>query len=299
MFIDELIDKIREKNNPTVVGLDPQVYLIPKCIVESYINNVEAMGEVFWQFNKVVIDAIGDLVPAVKLQIAFYEQWGIEGLKAYQKTIQYAKEKGLMVIGDIKRGDISSTAKAYALAHLKGPFECDSVTINPLLGWDSIEPFASICKSDNKGIFVLVKTSNPSSGELQNLIAQEKPVYMHLAQSVKAWGEGMLGNYGYSSIGAVVAATYPEEAKRLRKEMPNTFFLVPGFGAQGGKAKDIVHNFDKKGLGAIVNSSRGILGAYLKEEGENTSLEYFQKSLIKATKKMKQELLEAIEGQKS
>jgi orotidine-5'-phosphate decarboxylase len=294
MFIDELIDKIREKNNPTVVGLDPQVYLIPKCILESFINNEEGMGEVFWQFNRVVIDAIGDLVPAVKLQIAFYEQWGIEGLRAYQKTIKYAKEKGLMVIGDIKRGDISSTAKAYASAHLKGPFECDSVTINPLLGWDSIEPFASICKNDNKGIFVLVKTSNSSSGELQNLMSQEKPIYMHLAQSVKTWGEELVGKYGYSSIGAVVAATYPGEAKRLRKEMPNTFFLVPGFGAQGGKAKDIVHSFDSRGLGAIVNSSRGILGAYIEEEGENISLETFKDSLIKATIKMKKELLEAL-----
>lgn len=296
MFIDELIHKIKGKNNPTIVGLDPQTYLIPKCIMESYIDKEDAMGEVLWQFNRVVIDAIGDLIPAVKLQIAFYEQWGIEGLKAYQKTIGYAKQKGLMVIGDIKRGDISSTAKAYAAAHLKGPFECDAVTINPLLGGDSIKPFSTICKSDGKGIFLLVKTSNPSSGELQNLISQGKPIYMHLAESVKAWGEEVIGNYGYSSIGAVVAATYPEEAKILRREMPNTFFLVPGFGAQGAKAEDIVHNFDKKGLGAIVNSSRGILGAYLKEEGEDISLEDYKKSLIKATIKMKEELLEALQA---
>lgn len=296
MFVDRLIDKIKEKNNPTVVGLDPQEYLIPKCIIGDYENPQESMGEIFWQFNKVVIDTIGDLVPAVKPQIAFYEQWGIGGLRAYQKSIQYAKDKGLMVIGDIKRGDISSTAAAYANAHLKGPFECDSVTINPLLGWDSIEPFARICKNNQKGIFVLVKTSNPSSGDLQNLIVQGKPIYTHLAQSVKAWGEEVMGSYGYSSIGAVVAATYPEEAKRLRKEMPNTFFLVPGFGAQGGKASDIVYSFDKNGLGAIVNSSRGILGNYLKEGGRDISLYDFKNSLIRATLTMQNQLIEAIEN---
>ena len=289
-----LMDQIQTKDNPTIVGLDPQVYLIPKCIMGKYIDHEEAMGEVIWQFNKVVIDAIGDIVPAVKPQIAFYEQWGIEGLKAYQKTIQYARDKGLIVIGDIKRGDISSTAQAYANAHLRGPFACDAITINPLLGWDSIEPFARICEKDNKGIFALVKTSNPSSGELQNLISQEQPIYMHLARYVKTWGKDFIGEHGYSALGAVVAATYPEEAKKLRQAMPNTFFLVPGFGAQGGKAKDIVHSFDQNGLGAIVNSSRGILGAYLKEEGENITLKDFQKSLIKSKMKMKEKILEVL-----
>lgn len=296
MFIDELMDQIEEKNNPSVVGLDPQLYLIPKCIMEKHIDHEEAMGEVIWQFNKAVIDAIEDTVPAVKAQIAFYEQWGIPGLKAYQKTIQYAKNKGLLVIGDIKRGDISSTAQAYAHAHLIGDFACDAITINPLLGWDSIEPFARLCQAQQKGIFILVKTSNPSSGEIQNLIAEDQAIYMHLAEYVKTWGEGLLGRHGYSSIGAVVAATYPEEAKKIRRAMPNTFFLVPGFGAQGGKAKDIIDSFDAKGRGAIVNSSRGILGAYMEEEGENISLLNFQKSLVRAATKMKEDLLQALDN---
>lgn len=294
MFMDKLIEKIMEKNNPIVVGLDPQTYLIPQCIIDQYSKEEEPMGEIFWQFNKAVIDAIEQRVPAVKLQIAFYEQWGIEGLKAYQKTIRYAEEKGLMVIGDIKRGDVFSTAQAYASAHLKGPFECHAVTVNPFMGRDSIEPFLSLCKSKEKGIFALVKTSNPSSGEIQNLVADHKPIYRHLAQRVEKWGQDTLGKYGYSAVGAVVAATYPKEAKELREEMPNTFFLVPGYGAQGGRAEDIIHSFDDRGLGAIVNSSRGILGAYMQHKGKEVTLEEFQQSVITATEKMKKELLQAL-----
>lgn len=293
MFIDRLIEKIIEKKNPTLVGLDPQEYLIPKCIYEPYIDHEEGMGEVLWQFNKLVIDALSPIIPAIKPQIAFYEQWGVMGLKAYEKTIAYAKEKDLIVLGDIKRGDVASTAKAYAKAHLTGDFACDAVTINPYLGRDSVEPFLELCKSHSKGIFVLVKTSNPSSGEIQNLISSNKTIYMHIADTVKSWGQDFIGGYGYSAIGAVVGATYPKESQELRREMPSTFFLVPGYGAQGGKAEDILHSFDNKGLGAIVNSSRGILGAY-REEGENPSLEAFQSSLIKAAEKMKKELMDVL-----
>ena len=294
MFMDRLIEKIIEKRNPTVVGLDPQIYLIPQCFIDLYSKAEEPMGEIFWQFNKAVIDALEEKIPAVKLQIAFYEQWGIEGLKAYEKTIKYATQKGLVVIGDIKRGDVSSTAQAYATAHLSGYFQCDAVTVNPLMGRDSVEPFLEQCKSHNKGIFVLVKTSNPSSGEIQSLVAQKQPVYQHIAHHVEKWGQNMIGQYGYSAVGAVVGATYPHEAKKLREEMPHTFFLVPGYGAQGATAQDVVPSFDDRGLGAVINSSRGILGAYLQEEGKEISLEEFQHSLIQATETMKNELLKAL-----
>ncbi len=294
MFIDQLIEKIIERRNPTVVGLDPQEYLIPQCIIDEYYHGEESMGEVLWQFNKVIIEVVADLVPAVKLQIAFYERWGIEGLKAYQKTIQYAKEKGLIVIGDIKRGDIASTAKAYATAHLSGPFACDGVTLNPLMGTDSIEPFVDMCKEHGKGGFILVKTSNPSSKEFQNLLIGEKPLYLYIAHKVEDWGAELVGGYGYSSIGAVVGATYPQEAKELRQAMPHTFFLVPGFGDQGAKAEDVVSCFDERGLGAIINSSRGIIGAHLKEEGKDVSLKDFQSFLREAVEKMQRKLLKAL-----
>lgn len=290
IFIDQLITKIIEKKNPTVVGLDPQVYLIPRCIIEKYSGFENAMGEMIWQFNKAVIDGVGELIPAVKLQIAFYEQWGLEGLEAYQKTIEYAQKKELLVIGDIKRGDISSTAESYAQAHLKGPFSCGAVTINPFLGSDSIHPFLTICQKEGKGVFILVKTSNPSSGEIQNLQVQGKPLYMHVASLVEGLGKELIGEYGYSSVGAVVAATYPGEARRIREKMPQTFFLVPGYGAQRGRVEDIVHAFDERGLGAIVNSSRGILGAYIQEKGKDVSMVEFQNSLIDAVIKMKESI---------
>ncbi|SJZ76031.1 orotidine-5'-phosphate decarboxylase [Garciella nitratireducens] len=295
MFIDQLIKKIIEKRNPTVVGLDPQEYLIPQCIIKKYGEEIESIGEVLWQLNKVIIDQIAPLVPAVKLQIAFYERWGIEGLKAYQKTIQYAKEKELIVIGDIKRGDISSTAQAYAIAHLEGPFACDGVTVNPFMGSDSIRPFLDLCKRHEKGSFILTKTSNPSSKEFQNLVVEEKPLYLHIAYKVEEWGKSLIGDYGYSSIGAVVGATHPKEARELRKAMPHTFFLVPGYGAQGARAEDILSCFDERGLGAIVNSSRGIIGAHLKEKGRDISLEYFKNSVRNATEKMQKDLLKGLE----
>lgn len=294
MFIDQLIEKIIEKRNPTVVGLDPQTYLIPQYFLDQY-GKEGSMGEVLWQFNKAIIEVIADLVPAVKLQIAFYERWGIEGLKTYQKTIEYTKEKGLIVIGDIKRGDISSTAQAYATAHLSGPFACDGVTLNPLMGTDSIEPFVALCKDHGKGGFILVKTSNPSSKEFQNLLVEGKPLYFYIAHRVEDWGAQLVGKYGYSSIGAVVGATYPQEAKELRQAMPHTFFLVPGYGAQGAKAEDIVSCFDERGLGAIINSSRGIIGAHLKEEGKDVSLKDFQSLVRGAVEKMQKELLKVLE----
>lgn len=296
--MDELINNIIEKRNPTVVGLDPHIYLIPKTIMDQYSKHQEPMAEVLWQFNKTVIDAIADLVPAVKLQIAFYEQWGIEGLKAYQETTEYARKKGLVVIGDVKRGDISSTAKAYATAHLSGSFACDIATVNPLLGSDSIEPFLNICKSHNKGIFALVKTSNPSSEEFQNLLIDGRPLYLHIAEKVEQWGKDLVGKHGYSSVGAVVGATYPDEAKVLREAMPHSFFLVPGYGAQGATAEDLLPCFDERGLGAIVNSSRGILGAHLKEKDTKTNLQSFQDSVRRATKEMQQSLLQALEKNK-
>lgn len=273
-MINTLIEKIKKTNAPIVVGLDPMMKFIPQHILDQAFaekgETLEGAAEAIWQYNKGIIDAVYDLIPAVKPQIAMYEQFGIPGLVAFDKTVKYCKEKGLVVIGDIKRGDIGSTSAAYATGHLGKVqvgsnsfygFDEDFVTVNPYLGSDGVKPFIDVCKEEKKGIFVLVKTSNPSSGEFQDRIIDGRPLYEWVGKQVDKWGSDHMGDT-YSYVGAVVGATYPEMGKVLRDIMPKAYILVPGYGAQGGKGKDLVHFFNKDGLGAIVNSSRGIIAAY-------------------------------------
>ena len=277
-MINKLIDKIQKTHAPIVVGLDPMMDYIPKQIQEKafqeYGETLEGAAEAIWQYNKGIVDATYDLIPAVKPQIAMYEQFGIEGLKVYKKTLDYCQEKGLVVIGDIKRGDIGSTSAAYAVGHLGkvkvgsrsyAGFNEDFATVNPYLGSDGVKPFIEVCKEEKKGLFILVKTSNPSSGEFQDQLVNGRPLYELVGEKVAQWGEEYMGEQ-YSYIGAVGGATYPEMGKVLRKLMPKTFILVPGYGAQGGKGADLVHFFNEDGLGAIVNSSRGIIAAYKQEK---------------------------------
>lgn len=286
MIIDKLIEKIKSTNNPTVVGLDPRLSYIPgfiqkKCI-EQYGKTPKAAAEAFFEFNKYIIDSVYDLIPAVKPQIAMYEQYGAEGIQSYIKTIEYAKSKDLVVIGDIKRSDIASTAEAYSDGHIGRvqiedvSFELykeDFITLNPYLGWDSIEPYMGNCKKYERGFFILVKTSNPNSGQIQDLDVGGMTLYEKVGYLTNEWGESLMGNYGYSSVGAVVGATHPKQAQELRNIMPHTFFLVPGYGAQGGKAEDLAVCFDKDGLGAVVNSSRGIIAAYKSDKYKNSFAE--------------------------
>lgn len=276
-MINKLVEKIKKTHAPIVVGLDPMLNYVPehvqKAAFEQYGETLEGAAEAIWQFNKEIIDKTCDLIPAVKPQIAMYEQFGIPGMAAYEKTVSYAQEKDLVVIGDIKRGDIGSTSAAYAVGHLGkvqvgsktySGFHEDFATVNPYLGSDGVKPFIDVCKQEKKGLFILVKTSNPSSGEFQDQLIDGKPLYELVGEKVAAWGEEHMGDK-YSYIGAVVGATYPEMGKVLRKVMTKSFILVPGYGAQGGKGKDLVHFFDEDGLGAIVNSSRGIIAAYKQE----------------------------------
>lgn len=275
MLMQRLVTKIQKTNAPIVVGLDPMMKFIPEHITKKafaeYGETLEGAGEAIWQYNKGIIDAIYDLVPAVKPQIAMYEQFGVEGLKAYKKTLDYCKEKDLVIIGDIKRGDIGSTSAAYAVGHLGkvqvgsktyAPFDEDFATVNPYLGTDGVKPFVDVCKEEDKGIIVLVKTSNPSSGEFQDRLMDGKPLYEWVGEKINEWGADTIDESGYSAVGAVVGATYPEVGKIMRKVMPKSYILVPGYGAQGGKGADLLHFFNEDGLGAIVNSSRGIIAAY-------------------------------------
>jgi orotidine-5'-phosphate decarboxylase len=284
-MINRLLKEIQKKNAPIVVGLDPTMKFIPEDVKQRafsvYGETLQGAGEAIWQFNKGIVDAVYELVPAVKPQIAMYEQFGIEGLIAYKKTIDYCKSKGLIVIGDIKRGDIGSTSTAYAVGHLGkvqigsetyAPFDEDFATVNPYLGTDGVKPFIDVCREEKKGIFVLVKTSNPSSGEFQDRLiadADNKPLYEIVGRQVDEWGKDCMGE-SYSYVGAVVGATYPEMGKVLRELMPKTLILVPGYGAQGGKGADLVHFFNEDGLGAIVNSSRGIIAAYQSDKYKET-----------------------------
>ncbi|MDR1000941.1 MAG: orotidine-5'-phosphate decarboxylase [Clostridiales bacterium] len=259
--IDELVYRARHLKNPTVVGLDPRVELLPECVF----GGKKDVPRAIYEFNKAIIDAVADIVPAVKPQIAMYELYGSRGIEVFERTARYAKERGLIVIGDIKRGDIASTAEAYAQAHIGEVnafgesftvFNEDFATINPYLGEDSIRPFLDVCKQRGTGVFVLVKTSNPGSGQLQDIhMADGRPLYERVAELVNGWGKEFIGAQGYSSVGAVVGATHPAQTKRLRELMPQTLFLAPGYGAQGAKAEDIVS-------GSMVNSSRGIIFAY-------------------------------------
>ena len=277
-MINKLVDKIKKQNAPVVVGLDPMMKFVPKHLQDAafkeYGETLEGAAEAIWQFNKAIIDNIYDIVPAVKPQVAMYEQFGIPGMIAFKKTVDYCHEKDMVVIGDVKRGDIGSTSESYAVAHLGkvkvgnkeiAAFDEDFATVNPYLGSDGINPFLKVCKEEKKGIFILVKTSNPSSGEFQDRLIDGRPLYEHVGEKVNEWAMQCMGD-DYSYVGAVVGATYPEMGKVLRKVMPKSFILVPGYGAQGGKAEDLVHFFNEDGLGAIVNSSRGIIAAYAKEE---------------------------------
>ena len=277
-MISQLIEKIQKTKAPICVGLDPMLSYVPEHIVkkafDAYGETLEGAAEAIWQYNKEIIDNTYDLIPAVKPQIAMYEQFGIEGLMVYKKTVDYCQEKGLVVIGDAKRGDIGSTSAAYATGHLGKVqvgsksyygFDEDFVTVNPYLGSDGVNPFVKICKEEKKGIFVLVKTSNPSSGEFQDQLVNGRPLYELVGEKVAAWGADCMGD-SYSYVGAVVGATYPEQGKVLRKVMPKAFILVPGYGAQGGKGADLVHFFNEDRLGAIINSSRGIIAAYQQEK---------------------------------
>lgn len=282
-MINQLVREIQRKGAPIVVGLDPMMKFVPsylqKKVFAEYGETLEGAAEAIWQYNKGIVDAVCDLVPAVKPQIAMYEQFGLPGLQTFAKTVAYCKKKGLVVIGDIKRGDIGSTSAAYAAGHLGKVqvgtksyygFDEDFVTVNPYLGSDGVKPFIDVCREEKKGIFVLVKTSNPSSGEFQDRILEDgKPLYEHVARMVDAWGSELMGD-SYSYVGAVVGATYPEVGKALREIMPKSYILVPGYGAQGGKGKDLVHFFHKDGLGAIVNSSRGIIAAYQSDAYKDT-----------------------------
>ena len=277
-MINKLNDKMLKMNAPVVVGLDPMLSYIPEHILKKayaeFGETLEGAAEAIFEYNKGIVDAIYDIVPAVKPQVAMYEQFGIPGMIAYKKTIDYCKAKDMVIIGDIKRGDIGSTSEAYAIGHLGkvkvgsnsiAAFDEDFVTVNPYLGSDGVNPFIKVCKEENRGIFVLVKTSNPSSGEFQDRLIDGRPLYEYVGEQVAKWGEECMGN-GYSYVGAVVGATYPEQGKILRKIMPKTLILVPGYGAQGGQGKDLVHYFNEDGLGAIVNSSRGIICAYKQEQ---------------------------------
>ncbi len=305
-MIDRLIDGIKKKGNPTVVGLDPTIEMMPEFLKKKYFRQYgptpEGVAEMFFAFNKEIIDSVYDIVPAVKPQIAMYEKFGVPGIDVYNRTCMYAYSKGLVVIGDIKRGDISSTAAAYA-AHLGGAdikgekaftWMEDAVTLNPYMGSDGIKPFLEACVQHRKGMFVLVKTSNPSSSELQDLVLQDgRTVYEAAAQLVDEWGAGLIGRYGYSEVGAVVGATHREQGEKLRKEHPHMFFLVPGFGAQGATADDVAGFFDEDGLGAIINSSRGITSAYKKDDAFPE--EEFGKAARAAAIRMKEQLNEALQ----
>lgn len=304
-MINKLVEKIEQLSAPIVVGLDPMLDFVPQHILTKAYNekgeNIEGVAEAIWQYNKGIIDATYDLIPAVKPQIAMYEQFGIEGLKVFKQTVDYCKEKGLVVIGDIKRGDIGSTSAAYAIGHLgkvtiggksyRG-FDEDFVTLNPYMGSDGITPFIDVCKEEDKGLFILVKTSNPSSGEFQDQLVDGKPLYELVGKKVAEWGELHMGNT-YSNIGAVVGATYPEMGKILRAMMPKTYILVPGYGAQGGKAEDLVHYFNKDGLGAIVNSSRGIIAAYKQKGYEKFGAEAYADASRQAVIDMREDLKQA------
>ena len=303
-MINKLIEKIQKTHAPIVVGLDPMLNYVPEHIQKrafaEYGETLEGAAEAIWQFNKEIVDATYDLIPAVKPQVAMYEQFGIEGVKAFKKTVDYCHEKGLVVIGDVKRGDIGSTSEAYAVGHLGkvkvgsqqfAGFDEDFATVNPYLGSDGIKPFIKVCKEENKGLFILVKTSNPSSGEFQDRLIDGRPLYEWVGEQVDAWGKEHMGD-SYSYIGAVVGATYPEQGKVLRKLMPKTFILVPGYGAQGGRGKDLVHFFNEDGLGAIINSSRGIIAAYKQE----ASAQFGPQNIAEASRQAVKDMIADIDG---
>ncbi len=305
-MINKLVEKIKKTEAPIVVGLDPMLAYVPEHVQQKafaqYGETLEGAAEAIWQFNKEIVDHVCDLVPAVKPQIAMYEQFGVPGLAAFQKTVEYCKSKDLVVIGDIKRGDIGSTSAAYAIGHLGKvrvgsreyvPFDEDFATVNPYLGSDGVNPFIKVCQEEKKGIFVLVKTSNPSSGEFQDRRIENRPLYEHVGEMVAEWGAQCMGD-SYSYVGAVVGATYPEIGKVMRKVMPKAYILVPGYGAQGGQGKDLAHFFNEDGLGAIVNSSRGIIAAYKQDAYAQFGPEHFGEASRAAVEAMKADIQSAL-----
>lgn len=313
-MINKLVNKIKATGAPIVVGLDPMMKFVPEHIQKNafreFGETLEGAAEAIWQYNKEIIDHIYDIVPAVKPQIAMYEQFGIPGMTAFKKTVDYCKAKDLIVIGDIKRGDIGSTSEAYAVGHLGKVtigsnsfygFDEDFATVNPYLGSDGVKPFIKVCMEENKGLFILVKTSNPSSGEFQDRLIKnetgegDKPLYEAVGEQVAKWGEEHMGEE-YSYIGAVVGATYPEMGKILRKVMPRNYILVPGYGAQGGKGADLVHFFNEDGLGAIINSSRGIIAAYQQEKYASYGAENFALASRAAVEDMREDIAEALDN---
>ena len=309
-MINKLIEKIKATNAPIVVGLDPMLSYVPEHVQKKafaeYGETLEGAAEAIWQFNKAIVDATYDLIPAVKPQVAMYEQFGVPGMAAYERTVSYCQEKGLVVIGDVKRGDIGSTSEAYAVGHLGhvqvgsksyAGFHEDFATVNPYLGSDGVKPFIKVCKEEKKGLFILVKTSNPSSGEFQDRLIDGRPLYELVGEQVAKWGEDCMGD-DYSYVGAVVGATYPEQGKVLRKIMPKSFILVPGYGAQGGKGADLVHFFNEDGLGAIVNSSRGIIAAYKQEQYAKYGEEHFAEASRAAVEAMIADIGTALERAK-
>ena len=305
MSFDRLIEKIVEKQNPTVAGLDPKLDYVPQSIksacFEKYGKTLEGAAAALLEFNKAIIDKIYDIVPAIKPQAAYYEMYGWQGVKALADTIAYAQSKGMFVMTDGKRNDIGTTMEAYAAAHLGttvvdgeeiSAFGADALTVNGYLGTDGIKPLCEICKKGDKGIFVLVKTSNPSSGELQDMkLENGATVYEQMGRMCESWGEELPGKYGYSGVGAVVGATYPDQLLEMRQKAPHTFFLVPGYGAQGGGAQDAKNAFDKNGLGAIINSSRGIMCAWKKQ---GLTEDDFAKAARNEALRMKDDILSTI-----
>lgn len=305
MAFDRLIKNIVKMQNPTVAGLDPKLDYVPASIKDrcfaKYGKTLDGAAAALFEFNKALIGALCDIVPAIKPQAAYYEMYGWQGVKALCDTIAYAKSKGMFVITDGKRNDIGTTMEAYATAHLGttdvegeaiDAFGADALTVNGYLGTDGIKPLANICSEKDKGIFVLVKTSNPSSGELQDMkLDTDETVYEHMGRMCENWGNELTGEYGYSAVGAVVGATYPEQLKEMRAKLPHTFFLVPGYGAQGGGAEDVKNAFDENGLGAIINSSRGIMCAWKKQ---NLTEEDFAQAARNEAVRMRDEILGAI-----
>ncbi len=303
--IDNLIEKIKKTNNPTVMGLDPRYEMIPEYIRKKYDKTLKGVASCIVEFNKKLIDAICDVIPAVKPQIAFYEMYGIEGMKAFEETCKYAKEKELVVIADIKRGDIGTTAKAYSNAFLgktlvgdkeESIYDVDFVTLNPYMGIDSIKPFLEDCKKYNKGVFILAKTSNPSSGDLQDMkLENGEEVYIKTAKLIEEWGKDFIGEYGYSSVSTVVGATYPKQLEEIRNVAKHSYFLIPGYGAQGGKATDIAYGFDKNKLGGIVNASRSLMYSYKSDLWKDKyTEEEFEKATLAEAIRMRDELNSAI-----
>ena len=306
MAFDRLIENIVKMQNPTVAGLDPKLDYVPESIktkcFEKYGKTLEGAAAALFEFNKALIDALYDIVPAVKPQAAYYEMYGWQGVKALCDTIAYAKSKGMFVITDGKRNDIGTTMEAYATAHLGhtdvagesiDAFGADALTVNGYLGTDGIKPFVDVCKEEKKGIFILVKTSNPSSGEFQDRMIDGRPLYEWVGEKVAEWGADCMGD-SYSYVGAVVGATYPEQGKILRKVMPKSFILVPGYGAQGGKGADLVHFFNEDGLGAIVNSSRGIICAYKQDKYKDMGIT--AENFADASRKAVEDMIEDISG---